>query len=272
MDDREAFGKVIEALRPWLGSLVIVGGWAHQLHHLLPGAISGDYAALRTRDADIAFSAQLAIDGRIDDALRAADFRLDISGDDIPPISRFGLGDADEGFYVEFLAPLIGSPVDREGRPRTTLERGGVTAQTLRYVDLLLLHPSVVHLGTNGEIPLREPAAVHVANPGCFLAQRLLIHDQRTRGKRAQDALYMYDTIQLFGARLDQLEAFWKTELSPRVPEPIKVAIDRSISKQFGTVTDDIRSATRIPADRTIDPEELRRATHVGLTRIFGGA
>ncbi len=139
-------------------------------------------------------------------------------------------------------------------------------------MDLLLLKPSVVHLGPNGEIPLREPAAVHVANPGCFLAQKLLIHDQRTRGKRAEDALYVYDTIQLFGARLDQLEEFWNAELRPGLPEPLREAIDGSISKKFGTVTDDIRSAARIPADRRIDPEELRRATHVGLTRIFGGA
>ncbi len=32
--DRAAFAQVVMALRPYLGELVFVGGWAHRLHAL----------------------------------------------------------------------------------------------------------------------------------------------------------------------------------------------------------------------------------------------
>ena len=36
MDDFNAFGRLLDALRPWLGHVVIVGGWAHRLHRFHP--------------------------------------------------------------------------------------------------------------------------------------------------------------------------------------------------------------------------------------------
>jgi len=32
VEDFEAFARLVTALRPWLGQLVVVGGWAHRLH------------------------------------------------------------------------------------------------------------------------------------------------------------------------------------------------------------------------------------------------
>jgi hypothetical protein len=43
-----SFARLIEAVRPWLAHLVIVGGWAHRLHHPLAG--KPPYLPLRTRD------------------------------------------------------------------------------------------------------------------------------------------------------------------------------------------------------------------------------
>ena len=34
----EAFSKFVVALAPWLGELVVVGGWAHRLYRLDPRA------------------------------------------------------------------------------------------------------------------------------------------------------------------------------------------------------------------------------------------
>ena len=34
----EAFSKLIVALEPWLGEVVLVGGWAHRLYRLDPRA------------------------------------------------------------------------------------------------------------------------------------------------------------------------------------------------------------------------------------------
>lgn len=32
-DDLEDFERLVAALKPWLPELVVVGGWAHRLHH-----------------------------------------------------------------------------------------------------------------------------------------------------------------------------------------------------------------------------------------------
>jgi hypothetical protein len=41
------------------------------------------------------------------------------------------------------------------------------------------------------------------------------------------------------------------------------------VTKYFAEVTDDIRSAVRIPAVRKLEPEELRARCEAGLGRIF---
>src|SRR6185503_5121426 len=106
MEDFDSFARLIDAIRPWLNHLVIVGGWAHRLHrlHLLANAVQ--YQPLRTRDADIAFSENAPLDGDLRAALRDADFKEDSSGEDTPPVTHYLLGDDDLGFYAEFLTPL----------------------------------------------------------------------------------------------------------------------------------------------------------------------
>jgi hypothetical protein len=36
MNDLPAMARLLEALRPWLPYLVVVGGWAHRLHRYHP--------------------------------------------------------------------------------------------------------------------------------------------------------------------------------------------------------------------------------------------
>jgi len=69
VDDSEAFARLLTALRPWLGQLVVVGGWAHRLHRLHPLANPPGHLPLRTRDADLAFSADEALAGDVRTAL-----------------------------------------------------------------------------------------------------------------------------------------------------------------------------------------------------------
>jgi hypothetical protein len=44
----ETFSKFIVALEPWLGEVVVVGGWAHRLYRLDPRARKLDYLPLTT--------------------------------------------------------------------------------------------------------------------------------------------------------------------------------------------------------------------------------
>ena len=55
----EAFSKFIVALEPWLGKVVLVGGWAHRLYRLDPRARKLDYLPLTTLDGDVAVPTKL---------------------------------------------------------------------------------------------------------------------------------------------------------------------------------------------------------------------
>jgi hypothetical protein len=131
MQDLENFAHLVEALRPWLPNLVIVGGWAHRLHRLHPLATSQEYQPLRTRDVDLAFSLNAPLEGDLSDALRDAGFKEELSGEHTPPVTHYYLGQQDAGFYAEFLTVKEGSGIKRDGKPDLTISRAGITAQKL---------------------------------------------------------------------------------------------------------------------------------------------
>ena len=269
MDDFSAFARLIAAVQPWLGQLVIVGGWAHRLywHHPLAGPLS--YAPLRTRDADMAFSLSERLAGDIGAALRAADFTETLSSDHTPPVSQFALGGEDQGFYAEFLAPLHGSGVTRKGTADATIARAGVTAQKLRHLDLLLTRPWSVRLTPVQHPSFTRPLDVRIANPASFIVQKLLIQKERPPRKQAQDALYIHDTLELFSAHLDELNALWNRSVHPMLPKPTANRVLRLAEQQFATVSDTIRAAARLPADRTLSPERFRAVCSLGLEELL---
>ena len=218
MEDFAAFARLVDALRPWLGHLVVVGGWAHRLHRFHPLAHAPEYLPLRTRDADLAFSLDAPLSGDMAGALDKAGFTQELLGEHAPPVTHYRLGGEDAGFYVEFLTPLHGDGLTRKGEPDATLSRAGITAQKLRYLELLLASPWTVSVGPDRGVPLTEPLDVFVPNPVGFIVQKLLIHGERDPHKKAQDVLYIHDTFELFGASLDVLRALWADEVRPVMP------------------------------------------------------
>lgn len=272
MDDSAALGLLIDALRPWLDELVIVGGWAHQLHRLHPLADVPPYRPLRTRDADLAFASNAKLAGNMGAALKAANFSEDLSTEHSPPVAQYRLGEEHQGFYAEFLAPLIGSANKRGGAPDATLAKAGITAQKLRYLEILLTAPWTVRLGDTSGIPLARPADVKVANPVSFIVQKVLIHKDRKPDKKPQDVLYVHDTLDLFGQELDALRVQWHERVSPTLAPNTTRNVDRLWREQFGAVNDVMRAAARIPQDRSLTPERLQLACAHGLEQVLGGS
>lgn len=270
VDDFTPIARLLEALRPWLGHLVVVGGWAHQLHRFHPLAYQPAYQPLRTRDFDIAFSSTAPLEGDIRAALRAAGFTDDLSGEHTPPVMQYHLGAEDEGFYAEFLVPLRGDGLKKDGTPDATFAKAGITAQKLRHLDLLLVSPWSVRLAPDIGVPVRQPLDVMLANPVSFIAQKLLIQKYRRPDKRPQDLLYIHDTLDLFGRELTTLRALWLDQIRPTLPQKTVKTVERLQSDQFGVVTDTIRNAARIPQDRTLTPDRLQGACAYGLEQIFG--
>jgi hypothetical protein len=269
VDDSAAFARLIRALRPWLAHLVIVGGWAHRLHRLHPLAGTPGYAPLRTRDVDLALSLRVPVDGNIRSALEAAQFRPEYSGESRPPVTQYALIDDDAGFYAEFLVPLHGSEIKRDGSPDVTVSKAGVNAQKLRHLDLLLIARWSVQIGPGRDIWFDEPVQVLVPNPVSFVIQKLLIHEKRKPGKKAQDLLYIHDTLELFGAALDELQSVWADQVRPAMAARAAKRAEDAGHTLFHQVTDTIREAVRIPQDRRLTPEVLRAACEYGIDSIL---
>jgi len=272
MDDFAMIARLLEALRPWSRHLVVVGGWAHRLHRFHEKASPPAYAALRTKDADIAFSPAAPIKGDIAGALGKAGFLEAASSEHTPPITQYRLGAEGGGFFAEFLAPLRGSEVKRKGKLDMTVAKAGVTAQKLRHLDLLLVEPWAVRLGEDVGVPVRPPIEVLLPNPVTFVAQKLLIRRKRAREKQAQDALYIHDTLELFGGELPNLHVLWRERIRPGLHERTARSVERLCREQFGVVDDVIRSAARLPQDRILLSERLQAACRYGLDEIFGTA
>ena len=256
MTDRVAFGRLVASLAPWIDQLVFVGGWAFRLYRLHPGAQVPDYRPVVTLDADVAFAEGERLAGDIRAHLAEAGFAETLMGDLRPPVAQYALGDDAAGFYAEFLTPMSGSGRRRTGEAWSTELRAGVTAQRLRHLELLLDTPWRVRLGADWG--LDHAVDVRIPNPASFIAQRLLIHDQRLPAKKAQDILYIHDTLELFGGQLNELAGLWRNEICSRLSGKQLRELARLIDAIFGQLGDEIRDAAAIPADRHLNPERMR--------------
>ena len=246
------------------------GGNRQTVHHFHRLANPPAYQPLRTRDVDLAFSLRAPLEGDIGEALEAAGFEAELSGEDTPPVTHYYLRGDDQGFYAEFLVPRVGSRLRRDGTPDATVARAGVTAQKLSHLDLLLKHPWQVGLGGDVGVPLAPPAEVQLPNPVSFVAQKLLIHGRQPPEKQAHDALYVHDTLDLFGRHLEDLRVIWLEQIRPALAPKTARDVERLWREQFGAVSNVIRNAARIPQDRTLAPERMQAACAYGLEEIFG--
>lgn len=267
MNDRAAFAKLVDALAPWRSQLVFVGGWAYRLYRLHPKAEILSYQPMATLDADIAFAEREALEGNIRTRLREAGFQQQLTGQHEPPVSRYVLAeDEPGGFYAEFLTPLTGREFTRDGVQIATKASAGITAQRLRYLELLLTAPWTVTLGAEWGAASPE---LRIPNPVSFIVQKLLIHDHRPRDKQAQDLLYIHDTLELFAPELDSLAALWRDEVRGVLHDNWLRELDRIRNMVFGELNDRIRDAARIPQDRDVDPERMRAMCFAALGEIL---
>jgi len=268
--DTERFSLLVDALRPWLGKVVFVGGWAHRLYRERPEAVAPPYEALRTEDADVALGpGTIARTEDLRGRLIAWGFLEEMSGDDQPPITHYSLGREELGFYAEFLTPLLGSERRRDGSRNVTERIGGVVAQTLRHLDVLLIAPWAVTVSQDNGFAVSEAAVVLVPNPVSFITQKLLIHSRRKHDDRPKDVLYIHDTIELFGDALNQLNEIWHVSVAPQLRPSLKREVAARVAELFRTTTDTVRGASLIAAHRGLTPASIQERCELGLTRLF---
>ena len=213
----EAFSKFIGALEPWLCEVVLIGGWAHRLYRHHPLARRLAYLPLITLDGDVAVPPKLkARELSVRKRLLDAGFVEEFVGEDWPPATHYHYGKGG-GFYAEFLSPLVGSEYDRRGKRKATQEVGGISSQLLRYIEILMISPWKVQLGRENGYPFSPKRKVQIANPTSFLAQKILIHEDRVYKDRAKDLLYIHDTIEVFSESLEALRNIFQTDVAPKL-------------------------------------------------------
>lgn len=213
-DSPDAFlAHVLWTFRPYLDTVVLVGGFAVRLYELHPRAASTAVRVLRTFDADLAVpSGGIPVTGESLGALaEAAGFKLDFRGDHIPPVMKFvpkgtvGRSVGVDQYTVEFLTPMTGAPIGRNKRALVTSDiQAGVTAQRLRYLDLLLERPWCISLaGLPGILEEARTMQVRLPHPGLFIVQKILISEDRNRlDRRSKDMAYVYQVVSLFRREL----------------------------------------------------------------------
>ena len=265
----EAFSKFVDALAPWLGEVVLIGGWAHRLYRIHPLARKLDYLPLTTLDGDVAVPPRLkAQEATVRQQLLDAGFEEEFVGEDQPPSTHYHYGKGG-GFYAEFLTPLVGSEYDRRGRRQTTKEVGGISSQLLRYIEILMLSPWKVELDKENGYPFSARRNVRIANPASFLVQKILIHGKRNYKDRAKDLLYIHDTIEVFSESLEELQTIYQNDVAPRLHPRRRAEIACAAGKLFGKVDDIIREAAPMAARRKVSPERLAETSRAGLKEIF---
>jgi hypothetical protein len=271
--DLENFGRLVDALTPWLDHVVIIGGWAHRLYRFHPFAQRLDYPPLMTLDADVALPGGLKVKGQdIHERLIANGFRAELLGHHKPPATHYQLSAQGGGFYAEFLTPLIGRAYARGGKRNATTRISGVVSQRLRHVDLLLRSPWTVVLAASDGFPFAEGKQVLVANPVSFLAQKVLVHAKRNRSDRAKDILYIHDTFETFGARITDLRADWINKIRSSLHARSVRLVEHAADSLFGGMSDPIREASRIAQDRALSPEAIREVCSFGFKQIFSSS
>jgi hypothetical protein len=266
----EGFARLIEALDPWSSQVVIIGGWAHRLYRLDPRARNLAYPPLTTLDSDVAVPAKVEVKKEnIRERLLAAGFQEVSVGEDRPPATHYHLG-GQEGFYAEFLTPLVGSEYGRRGERKATKDVGGISSQQLRYIDILLMSPWSVSLDEAQGYPFAPAKQVRIANPVTFLTQKILIQDARERRDRAKDALYIHDTVETFALILAELRQLFVNEIRPQMHGNQVRELQNAPDALFGKVNDTVREAV-LMAGRRLNAEALIETCRAGLKAIFVG-
>lgn len=267
--DLEPFAKFVDALDPWLGQAVLIGGWAHRLYRLDSRARKLPYPPITTLDGDVAVPQKLKVEeSTIRERLLKAGFKEEFLGEDQPPATHYHYRQ-EGGFYVEFLSPLLGSEYDRHGKRKATREVGGISSQQLRYIEILMVEPWKIALGEQDGYPFAPAKKVLVANPTSFMAQKILIHHERDYKDRAKDLLYIHDTIELFSEHLKDLQEIYETILKLKLHRNRNIEVQSAADRLFGKVTDPVREAALMAAGRQLDPEALAETSRAGLQEIF---
>jgi hypothetical protein len=135
--------QVLSAIRQNLEDFVLVGGFASFLYQFHERAKPIGVSPLLTYDIDLASRGRVSVRGgkTVHQSLSEIELIEEFTGTYTPPLVKYFQKDKTLSMYVEFLTPLHGSE-NKRGRADVTQNiQPGLSAQKLRFLDLLLTNP-----------------------------------------------------------------------------------------------------------------------------------
>lgn len=238
----EGLDRALKALGPYVGELVLCGGWAWYLYRRCLGA-QGKVEAQFTRDLDCIGIRGLKVIGQpAAQLLRDAGFQWSPQRGHEPPAARFAWPDPDRPLAeIEFLTPARGAGA----RPTEELQPG-LVAQVLRHLDVLRESPLKLVMDDTSPLAreLTFRGIVQVPQVGGFAIQKARIASQRSREQQVKDFFYVFDLLDPRNGLADRLlsdtvraEPDWPEEvgafvalLRRRVDEPVFL---RGVAAQY---------------------------------------
>ena len=201
--------KILRIIEPYLQDLIIVGGFASLLYSAHEKAENSDNSPLITYDVDLASEGHIPIKGEksIHESLEEEGLKCGLVGRfELPIVKYYQTEKSDSEFYVEFLAPLFGSEIKRNGKLDLTREiQKDLPAQKLRYLDLLLHHTWTIHSSNLSALKDYPDLVIKVPHPCMYIMQKVLTLSKRQRMDRNKDYAYIYQTLTYFRKNLKSL-------------------------------------------------------------------
>lgn len=262
---------VIRALEPVLPSAIVIGGWAHHLHHEHPFARPRSEEALQTLDLDVALGAEAsrATDLNLMERFSSAGFEYEHTGSEFVESGHFR-SLADRTFTVQLLTARRGSGTRRDGTPIRSLRVGGTPVEVLRGLDLLEADPwrARWQSATGGTYE------VAVCHPTAFLLGKLLLTRTQSRPsrRRAKDLLYVADTLALFAGNWEHLlrEApSLPARVRPKLWADLQVAREESLRPTSDELQFALRMAPESAGTRPQAASDFAEFCRSGLEPVF---
>ena len=206
-EETEFLYQVLSAIRQNLEDFVLVGGFASFLYQFNERAKPVGLSPLLTYDIDLASRGRVSVRGgkSVHKLLLEIGLEEEYTGNCTPPMVKYFPKDKTPSMYVEFLTPLHGSENKREGADVTQKIQPDLSAQKLRFLDLLLKNPWTMNTSSVPGLGKCPNLVVKIPHPSMFILQKILISGGRADKSRAKDFAYIYQVLGFFREESDVL-------------------------------------------------------------------
>jgi hypothetical protein len=132
-----------------------------------------------------------------------------------------------------------------------------------------MVAPWRIELSSENGFPFGKKKNVQIANPTSFLAQKILIHEERGRRDRAKDILYIRDTIEAFSGSLAELREIFTNQIAGGLHPRRVRELKNAAGVLFASVNDIILEAALMALGRRLTAQAIIETGRAGVQEIF---